>query len=340
MTVNAILFFGQDSIEFATMDRALHSCFMAMLGFWDWEGMRKEKGLFRAFLWFFTFMVIMVMLLLNMLLAILMESYSNVKALAENEPSLAQQIQNLIRRAQQNRRGERVRLRDIWAALLKLEHGDDDAILTSTRRLYPRLLADIVPAIPKSQALRTLSTALEPGSARGRGAKGDAGVGGEKAGQHGPLRNMALIQAPLLREGNVHSTGRDGAAAFTRQTSQEDETALQNAIEAVKQISSERTLELADGVASVLGEEMQSLEKRQANQQKSMKDMDRHLAELRRLIFKLSQNCEEAGKLACRLESGCSGTAPADLQPSIAPAPAAFEVQQQDTVLKLGLRSR
>jgi len=289
-------------------------------------------------------MVIMVMLLLNMLLAILMESYSNVKALAENEPSLAQQIQNLIRRAQQNRRGERVRLRDIWAALLKLEHGDDDAILTSTRRLYPRLLADIVPAIPKSQALRTLSTAKEAHEALNQVPLEAAELKETLELAEKRLDNMVLcatwLSSKLHSYEKEMSTGRDGAAAFTRQTSQEDETALQNAIEAVKQISSERTLELADGVASVLGEEMQSLEKRQANQQKSMKDMDRHLAELRRLIFKLSQNCEEAGKLACRLESGCSGTAPADLQPSIAPAPAAFEVQQQDTVLKLGLRSR
>jgi len=37
-------------LDFATIDRALHACFRAMLGDWDWEAMGKI-GIHKAFAW-------------------------------------------------------------------------------------------------------------------------------------------------------------------------------------------------------------------------------------------------------------------------------------------------
>ena len=37
--VSSLLFFGQDLESFSTMDRALHSSFLAMFGDWDWNAM-------------------------------------------------------------------------------------------------------------------------------------------------------------------------------------------------------------------------------------------------------------------------------------------------------------
>eukprot|EP00434_Breviolum_minutum_P035410 symbB.v1.2.031347.t1/scaffold3626.1/size81632/4 len=138
MTVNAVIFFGQDMLDFATIDRALHACFRAMLGDWDWEAMGKI-GIHKAFAWFFAFMLVMVMVLLNMLVAILMEAYGVVKEDAKNADSLFQQTKNIYRRAQENKRKERVKLADIWAALRQEHHHDEAALLASQRRITPKL---------------------------------------------------------------------------------------------------------------------------------------------------------------------------------------------------------
>merc|ERR1719162_2619413 len=67
MTVNAVLFFGQDSVDFATFMRAFHSCFMAMYGGWDYESM-EQVGRLKTALWFWMFMIIVVLVLQNIML--------------------------------------------------------------------------------------------------------------------------------------------------------------------------------------------------------------------------------------------------------------------------------
>merc|ERR1719199_2277029 len=75
MMVNSVLFFGQDVQEFGSVARAIHSCFRAMFGDWDWDAM-KEIGFVKAQTWFLGFQFIMVLILLNMLLAIVMDAYA------------------------------------------------------------------------------------------------------------------------------------------------------------------------------------------------------------------------------------------------------------------------
>merc|ERR1719281_1502879 len=84
MMVNSVLFFGQDIMEFSTFFRASHTCFLAMLGDWDWEAM-QEIGYLKAQVWFWLFMLVMVLVLLNMLLAIIMEAYTTEKTKAEDQ---------------------------------------------------------------------------------------------------------------------------------------------------------------------------------------------------------------------------------------------------------------
>merc|ERR1740117_2288160 len=91
MMVNSVLFFGQDVQEFASVPRAIHSCFRAMFGDWDWDKM-KEIGFVKAQIWFWLFMMIMVLILLNMLLAIVMDAYTEVKGKATNAATLLKQI--------------------------------------------------------------------------------------------------------------------------------------------------------------------------------------------------------------------------------------------------------
>jgi len=347
MSVNAVLFFGQDTLEFATLDRALHSSFRAMLGDWDWDQM-KQIGLIKAFLWFFAFMLVMVLLLLNMLLAILMESYGQVKDLAKNEASMFVQIRNMIRRYRQSQRGERVRLKDIWAALLSYENDDDAAMLRSEKDVFPRFLVQTVPGIPRSQALRTLCTAqeaydvlheepLEPDALQDTLQRTEerldnmvlcsAWLSWKLQAYHQQLKGReqdreADIEADDLEElwdcqstssaRSPHSQGHRSSHGSI------DQGALSESIEAVRQVTQEQTLELADGVAAVLGEEMQVLERRQAEQQRSMQDMRQQLDSQRRLIFKLCRTCDEVGQLAVSFEH-TAGTAEAGGRESISP---------------------
>lgn len=160
MIVNSMLFFGQDVEEFATLDRAFLTCFRAMFGDWDWAAMR-QVGRAKAAIWFWLFMVVMVVILLNMLIAILMEAYSAVKQKNGDAATLAQQMQTIWRRFRQTKAGERVRLNEVWTHFMK-EHGNDaKTVLESERPITPDYLIENVPGMKFAQAKRTLGESLK-----------------------------------------------------------------------------------------------------------------------------------------------------------------------------------
>lgn len=159
MTVNSILFFGQDVEEFATFDRALHNCFRALFGDWDYDAM-QQIGRFQAGIWFWLFLMIMVIILLNMLLAIVMDSYAAVKEGTADAQTLMDQINEMVRRRRQFVRGERVRLTDVWNWFEEDAGGDVKALLANERKITPQFLEDNVPKMKLKQAKRTLENAL------------------------------------------------------------------------------------------------------------------------------------------------------------------------------------
>lgn len=323
MTVNAVIFFGQDILDFATIDRALHACFRAMLGDWDWDEMGKI-GIHRAFAWFFFFMVVMVMILMNMLVAILMEAYGVVKEDAKHADSLLEQTKNILRRARQNKRKERVNLSSIWDALRKEHNNDEDALLSSKRKITPSLLRDIVEGIPASQALRTLKNSqidydkkVDPAFELQ-----DFKVG---------LTNMvtrldySALCATYLSEkirqyqDLAKAEGRDtggfdkalttlslplGELEGAQPTDVETyENSAEQALEKVKALARDHSTEMADGIATILGEEMQELEKRQYNQRKAINTTCEQLQRLRDMVHHLSSTCADISNLTAQLGS-------------------------------------
>ncbi len=58
----------------------------------------QEVGRRLAGVWFWIFMLVMVVILLNMLLAILMDTYTEAKQNAGNAQTLQKQISEMIRR--------------------------------------------------------------------------------------------------------------------------------------------------------------------------------------------------------------------------------------------------
>lgn len=158
--VSSLLFFGQDLESFSTMDRALHSSFLAMFGDWDWNAM-TDVGILRAAVWFWLFMIVMVLFLLNMLLAIIMDAYQMEKYKASDATTLWQQILDMLQRRRQYMRGERVRLTDVWNTFRREYAGKEKAMLSSDRIISVEHLVTNVTRMPYKQALRTLVNSLQ-----------------------------------------------------------------------------------------------------------------------------------------------------------------------------------
>jgi len=157
MAVNGMLLFGQDLEDFATWERATVTCFRMMFGDWDYEQMRRV-GLLTSALWLWIFVLVIGVLLLNMLLAILMDAYGEVKSNATDARTLFKQISEILRRRREFLRGKRVRLTDIWAAFFR-ELGDEREMLESREPMTAERVLRRVPGMKPEQAKRTLAQA-------------------------------------------------------------------------------------------------------------------------------------------------------------------------------------
>lgn len=102
--------------DFATVPRAVHHCFRALLGDFDWDELRVV-GRVAAAGWLVCFVVVVPILLLNMLLAILLDAYEIVKARMGTAETLVEEGRQVIQRFLGQKRGDIVPLGKIVAAL-------------------------------------------------------------------------------------------------------------------------------------------------------------------------------------------------------------------------------
>merc|ERR1711904_29012 len=72
--ISGVVLFGREVYGFTTFPRAMNSCFRLLLGDIDW-GEISEIGRMEAGFWMWCFIIIVVLLMLNMLLAIVMDHY-------------------------------------------------------------------------------------------------------------------------------------------------------------------------------------------------------------------------------------------------------------------------
>lgn len=105
--VAGMFLFGRRLREFSTPAQTLHTCLRMMLGDFDWDALVDEDPV-TANLWFITFISLHTLVLLNMLMAIVMDEYTLVKGDAEAEESLPRQIVEMAKEAIQKYRGKRV----------------------------------------------------------------------------------------------------------------------------------------------------------------------------------------------------------------------------------------
>merc|ERR1739848_450535 len=118
-----------------------------------------------AALWFWLFQLVMVLILLNMLLAIIMDAYTYEKAKAGAAETLVAQAKKIYNRSQSSKKGERVRLNDIidgYERLIDIEYeGEKHRLYDDKRPLHVEHVKEHVPEIKEEQANRLLCKAKQ-----------------------------------------------------------------------------------------------------------------------------------------------------------------------------------
>ena len=95
-TLAGFFSFGHRVEAFSTIGNSVHSMFNMLLGDFDWPALDAANPTVGA-LFFMSYMVFIVLIALNMLLAIVMDAYSEVKAeVADDAPSLVDDFGKLI----------------------------------------------------------------------------------------------------------------------------------------------------------------------------------------------------------------------------------------------------
>lgn len=138
--------FGRRVDEFSSLDRAIGTCFkIAMESEYDWETLSAED-FFTTASWVWTFLLLIVLLLLNMVLAIIMDVYTEVRNAAGNSETVWENIKFIVRR--------------VWLC----RDWISDEVLLSNLEQMPRALTDkefrqAFPTMTETQYRRMMNTA-------------------------------------------------------------------------------------------------------------------------------------------------------------------------------------
>eukprot|EP00811_Abedinium_folium_P019892 NODE_2885_length_2127_cov_3.454500.p1 GENE.NODE_2885_length_2127_cov_3.454500~~NODE_2885_length_2127_cov_3.454500.p1 ORF type:complete len:640 (-),score=182.18 NODE_2885_length_2127_cov_3.454500:206-2125(-) len=161
-TVSAMILFGTELLEFVELSRAMNTVFRILLGDFDWDRI-SGIGRLQAGIWFWTFMWLLNMVMLNMLLAMVMDVYTEVKGLIDREAdTLWTQAYTTVRRSWQRLLGRRISLATVLHSLWP-----EDAFYSDTTDTMMELgdvhtistLMVAVPALRDLQAERILKAA-------------------------------------------------------------------------------------------------------------------------------------------------------------------------------------
>eukprot|EP00746_Dinoflagellata_sp_MGD_P042634 gnl/MRDRNA2_/MRDRNA2_20331_c0_seq1.p1 gnl/MRDRNA2_/MRDRNA2_20331_c0~~gnl/MRDRNA2_/MRDRNA2_20331_c0_seq1.p1 ORF type:complete len:876 (-),score=112.28 gnl/MRDRNA2_/MRDRNA2_20331_c0_seq1:19-2646(-) len=169
-TMMANVLFGRELMQFRTFGRSLTSCFEVLMGEFDLTEM-KGSGRTMAIFWFISFQVIMVLLMINMLIAIILDVYTDVKESSDKQLlDLHAQIFRTLRRWRQNRRGERVTWVQISHGLMNHANGRGLTAIkrSSTQTSLKRMDSTTQPAGCSSDEVVDQFDNLEEGGAKTR----------------------------------------------------------------------------------------------------------------------------------------------------------------------------
>mmetsp|Transcript_103260 Transcript_103260/g.266965 ORF Transcript_103260/g.266965 Transcript_103260/m.266965 type:complete len:971 (-) Transcript_103260:50-2962(-) len=153
--VGGFILFGRDMAEFATLGRATHYCFMTLLGAYAWKEL-AETSRTVAGVWLCIFIVLVQMMMLNMLLSIVMDAYTEVKGtLGSQSETLWSQAYEIFKRWYQRQKGQRVSLNHVLKYLEEFE-----ATLEEETEITESQFIAIVPGLEHRQAKRVITNSI------------------------------------------------------------------------------------------------------------------------------------------------------------------------------------
>jgi len=124
-TIAGVVLFGRELHTFTTVFRAAITCGRLTVGDFDWDYMRLI-GRQDAFLWLVPFTVLITLLLLNMLIAIVMDAYSDVKTSVDGEDTIWQMVAKVYKTKRKMLRGEIVSYKTVVSKLQHLQLQGDE----------------------------------------------------------------------------------------------------------------------------------------------------------------------------------------------------------------------
>lgn len=109
--------FGRQMDEFSTFQESIHTLYRILIGDFFW-GQMKVIGTIPAAVFFWIFTIVVVLLMLNMLLALIIDAYSNVKRDSLRSETLWSQASETFLRWYQKKTKKRVGLKYVWKCLI------------------------------------------------------------------------------------------------------------------------------------------------------------------------------------------------------------------------------
>jgi len=150
-------FFGREVESFASFDRASLALLRALMGDFSVEDM-ELRGRPVAFFFFGTYMMAAVLLLLNMLIAILMDVYGQVAAGSRTSESLWHECYDIVRRGIKKWTGGHTPLDQVVKSYVA-SRGED--AWESDEVISVKDVMDAVPGLDRAQAEAEMTSALE-----------------------------------------------------------------------------------------------------------------------------------------------------------------------------------
>jgi len=165
-SIMGMVLFGRELREFSTIGRAMFTCFRMLMGDFDAESM-LQVSVVMVWIYFGSFMVLLLLIMLNMLIAILMDVYGEVKSSVQSSETLVAQAVAIMRRTWENIKKQRVPL----PQLIKALEGEDPDNLKAEEPIKVdefmtlvndgRLAAGTVPPMKETQAKRLMKNAAK-----------------------------------------------------------------------------------------------------------------------------------------------------------------------------------
>lgn len=115
MMANAL--FAHEIPKFRTFGRSFTTCFEVLMGEFDWASDMKAAGRTLSYIWFISFQILMALIMVNMLLAIVIDTYTDVKSKLHDDSSLQKQLCQIWKDWMRIRAGEILSYKMIYSSM-------------------------------------------------------------------------------------------------------------------------------------------------------------------------------------------------------------------------------